>query len=369
MKFEVPVRLMCAELEVRFDPQTYNDGPLNVEPEKRCGRLTGTVYVRGADHLREMYAHDVFDSAGNYIETRYDEPFFDFIVEHANYTSHRFPWVGVHDPHRPDEANDWDWSSFPEIPFFSWTSSCVFDEGEHQVNAFYLVHPKIKQGYARIERTASRLSAPLSFTIRDNRFPGAVNNSARYCEPDGNGGEVCTEANALVQISTAGDVDQAIPLDYRTWRFAFHPFAEAFFEGAELRDSEGSLLATMRYDFDAFIPPDQIRYCRIGQGNAFFRSDETFFGVDGVPPVYWTQNIELHRAGDGSLVPYLIEGVFGWECYPSWDVDAGSAVQQTLDLRRGELQPLSAPEPVRLRGPGEWPGGFMRFNLPGTGSP
>ncbi|ADR37660.1 Endonuclease/exonuclease/phosphatase [Oceanithermus profundus DSM 14977] len=369
LEFEVPVRLMCAELDVRFEPESYNGGLPNVEPEKRCGRITGTVTVRGADHLREMYAYDVYDGEGNYIETKYDEPLFDFIVEHANYTSHRFPWVGVHDLHRPDEANDWDWSSFPEVPFFSWTSSCAFDEGLHQVNSFYLVHPKVQQGYTRVERMASRLSAPLSFTIHDNRFPGAVYNSARYCVPDGNGGEVCTEANALVQISTTGDIDQAIPLDYRAWQFALHPFAEVFFEGAELRDDEGNLLATMNYDFDAFIPPDQIRYCRIGQGNAFFRSDETFFGVDGVPPVYWTQNIELHRAGDGSLVPYLIEGVFGWECYPSWDVAVGSADQQTLELRRGELQPLGASEPVLQRGPEKWPGGFMRFNQRGAGSP
>ncbi len=334
----MPARLMCAELELRFEPTNYNQGLLNVEPEKRCGRITGTATVRGADHLKEMYAYDVYDADGNYVETRYNEPFIDYVVEHANYTSLRFPWTGEEDMHRPDNAHDWDWSSYPEIPFFSWASSCVFDVGEHQVNTYYLVHPRHLTGNPRIDRRASSAGAPAAYTVHDNRFPGAVYDGARYCESDGQGGEACTEASARVGFSTAGYVDVLLAMDYDEWRFGFHPFAQTFDESVTLVDDEGTTLADDVLHLPEIIPRDRIRYCRPLRTNVFRRSDESYFDVEGVPPVFWTQNIELHKTDTGVWYPVVVEGVAPWPCYEPWD-DAGDGVEGiSRELREGTLE-------------------------------
>jgi len=365
LEFEVPVRLMCAELDVRFEPQDYNTGAVDVEPEKRCGRVTGVVTVRGADHLQEMFAYDVYDGAGNYVETRYNEPFFDYIVEHPNYTSMRIPWTGEYDAHRPDNVHDWDWSTFPEVPFFSWTTSCAFDEGEHQVNTFFLEHPKRIEGNERIDLAAANLATPVSFTVHDNRFPGAVYNGARYCEPDGSGGEVCTEADALVRIVAPGRVDLNLPIDYGNWRFGLHPpFNQDYSEVVRLTDDEGNVLVDVEIPIPGYIPPEQLRYCRFNRTTAFRRSDASYFDVDGVPPVFWTQNIELHRTDLGVWYPYLIEGVAPWECYEPWDANAGSVELGARALREGGLRPLDTLAPTELEIPGRLRGGFLRFVEP-----
>ena len=297
-RVEVPVRLLCAVLEVRFEPATYN--PLGEPPEARCPPLSGTITVRGAPHLKELYAGP----------QGYGLPAFTYLVEHPNYTTRR--WPILHAPGDPDRP--WNWSYYPEIPFTSFVLSCSFAKGDHQVNTFDLVHPRWSPNPPN-PRSAygAHLVSPTGFTIADNRFPGVVYDYARRCDDEEN----CTEYDVEVALSSAGASDQTIALTYDQWDWLLMPLAETFTEDVQVLD-QGNPVQSGHYVLGPIFSPDQLRYCRILRTNRLRDHNGGYLYPPGMPPVFWGQTVEL-VGPDLGLVQAMHEPL----CYDPWDPGAG----------------------------------------------
>jgi len=166
---QIPVRLMCAELEVVFEPDTYDDN---------LGLLSGVVTVRGADHLKEMYAR-VEDDGGGGTVLRYAKPRFVYEARLIGRMAYRWPVL-----HAPgDPFSPWDWSSFPEIPFVSWANTWAFREGTHAVEFFSLYRPgAFEEGSTEPRDLVANLASPSEYTITSTEPWGYIMNLSEYIE-------------------------------------------------------------------------------------------------------------------------------------------------------------------------------------------
>ena len=326
-RVEVPVRLMCAELEVAFQPDRYN-GPEVPVPE-RCPPLTGTIRVRGAPHLKEMYAEISGDAV------RYRLPEFTYLVEHANYTTRRWPIL-----HAPgDPQSPWDWSYYPEFAFQSFVQSCAFETGDHTVRTFDLVHPAWRENPPNPRSTyGAHLAAPTGFTVLDNRFPGIVYDYARRCDDQGN----CTEYDAEINLSAAGFSDQRLALSFNQWGWMLEPLAATFQEDVYIKQGT-STVASGFYHLGPLFDPVQLRYCRILRTDRLRDHQGNYLTPPGMPPVYWGQTVEWIE-DPGTPGVWLVQAMHEPICFQPWDPGAGPRPSWKSGSRAQPLGIESAPQ-------------------------
>ena len=168
-EIQIPVRLMCPELEVVFNPDTYDDN---------LGLLSGVITVHGADHLKEMYAREVSDGSGGKT-VQYTEPRFVYRASLVGRVAYRWPVLHA----AGDEYSPWDWSTFPDIPFVSWVNSWAFDDGAHQIEEFSLYRPgAFEEGDSLPRNFVAYLVSPAEYTITTTAPWGYAVNSSGYTE-------------------------------------------------------------------------------------------------------------------------------------------------------------------------------------------
>jgi len=287
---KVPVRLMCGKLEIEFNPTVYND-EIDDLP-KWCDYLRGSIQVYGADHLRELYVNIIYDldENGNNIPVgvEYLEPRLSYNFKKGDWKSLRWPQV----------VGGWSWDDFPEVPFTSWTSSCVFDIGNYSIEDFHL-EPFTQPDAGEVE-------------IANNQFPGVVYNIAELCN-EGN----CVPLEAKHRIEENEHPDFSVFLDHNEWAWSAHSFATGYkyfvdhlLNGSVIASNESGMLNL--YDHEKII------YCtgfaKLGPHSMRKVGGEYVFLSDMPKNVFWSHVIEYI-----DKVSFVTETFAGAWCYQPWD--------------------------------------------------
>ncbi len=260
-----------------------------------------------APHLKELYA------SVQGPEVRFRLPEFTYVVEHADYTTRRWPIL-----HAIGDANRaWDWSDYPEIPFKSFVLSCSFENGPHQVHTFDLLHPRWSENPPNPRSTyGAHLANPTGFTVADNRFPGIVYDHAQLCDDQGH----CSDYDAQVTLTDQNHPDQDLDLEYGRWGWLLMPLAEPFTEDVFVKDGN-TTVASGYYALGPFFTKEQLRYCRILRTDRLRDHNGGYLQPPGMPLVFWGQTVEL--VDNGALNLWLVQAMHEPICYDPWDPGAG----------------------------------------------
>ena len=169
---QVPVRLLCPELEVTFSPETYDGW--------ECPPLSGSIEVQNTPHLIELYTDVTSDAEGSILDVQYREPLFIYYPQNTpKYRLKR--WPILHGDQGED--SEWSWSQYPHLPFTSWMNSCGYaalGNPEHVVEEFYLLHPRRNDSnHQRLLPFVAGLKSPSVF-YTPVPFPGKIINTTSY---------------------------------------------------------------------------------------------------------------------------------------------------------------------------------------------
>ncbi|GEM90725.1 N-acetylmuramoyl-L-alanine amidase [Oceanithermus desulfurans] len=169
---QVPVRLLCPELEVTFSPETYDGW--------ECPPLSGSIEVQNTPHLIELYTDVTSDAEGSILDVQYREPLFIYYPQNTpKYRLKR--WPILHGDQGED--SEWSWPQYPHIPFTSWMNSCGYaalGDPEHVVEEFYLLHPRRNDSNQQLlPPFVAGLKSPSVF-YTPVPFPGKIINITSY---------------------------------------------------------------------------------------------------------------------------------------------------------------------------------------------
>ena len=282
--------MMCGKIDVQFDPETYNDDL--EEMPTWCDFLRGTVMVYGADHLRELYVNIEYDYGDEGSETPldsyYDIPKLRYYFQKENWESLRWPSV----------LDGWTWDDYPEVPFKSWTSSCVFDIGTYDIKNFSLA-PFVDEDAGSVE-------------IANNQFPGIVYNIAELCD-----GGNCEPLQAKHRIAETNHPDIKVELDHREWAWSAHSFATGYRYYLD-HLLNGTVIATNDSYMLKLYDPEQIKYCtgfaKLGPHSMRTVGGGYTYLSDMPDNVFWSHVIEYKED-----VSYVTETYAGAWCFDPWD--------------------------------------------------
>jgi len=292
---EIPVRLMCIDLEVEFDPDTYNDPEDPVSTW--CGLLYGSVAVIGADNLKELFVRVLheYDDDDNRIPVgvEYAKPRMSYIFKKDDWSSIRWP----------HPLGTWSWDSpSEEIPFSSWTNSCVFDVGKYTVEDFTF-GPFVSKEKIEVE-------------IKNNQFPGIVYNISEIYE-DG----AYWPLSIDYRTDEEGEhLDFSLSLKKDEWDWSAHSFADGYKLHIDFWGSKN----TVEYDRSmwAIYDSEKIKYCTLFvklKPDSMKRADSSEFYFEDMPDnVYWGQVVEYVNE-DPARGPSVTEVYAGAWCYQPWD--------------------------------------------------
>ena len=227
-RIEVPVRLMCPEMEVTVSPDVYNEPGTPIE--RRCTPVSGKIVIKGAEHFQEM--HTRVEDANGSSTVSYIPPLITYRLRlRAMETRLRWPYfhasTSIYEP--------WSWSQFPELPFVTWIGTCSMHPGSQTIDYVTLRNP------ATVERSDLQYLANLlvsseayTFTVEDSNLPGIVYN--------GSGKKAKLKFHAMFGITP----EQTIVLPpagiARVWHWLrFHKFQTWLWDDDENKWVEGEL--------------------------------------------------------------------------------------------------------------------------------